>query len=61
VVNVVIVGGGAAGMSAASRARKIDFDARMTVFEKSGFVSYAPCGIPYYVENLVDKPERLQT
>jgi NADPH-dependent 2,4-dienoyl-CoA reductase/sulfur reductase-like enzyme len=61
VVNVVIVGGGAAGMSAASRARKINSDARITVFEKSGFVSYAPCGIPYYVEHLVDKPERLQT
>jgi NADPH-dependent 2,4-dienoyl-CoA reductase/sulfur reductase-like enzyme len=61
VVNVVIVGGGAAGMSTASRARKINPDAEITVFEKSGFVSYAPCGIPYYVEHLVDKPEKLQT
>ena len=60
-VRVIVVGGGAAGMSTASRARKIKPDAEITVFEKSGFVSYAPCGIPYYVEDLVDKPERLQT
>jgi NADPH-dependent 2,4-dienoyl-CoA reductase/sulfur reductase-like enzyme len=61
VVRVIVVGGGAAGMTAASRARKIRPDADIVVFEKSGFVSYAPCGIPYYVENLVDKPESLQT
>jgi NADPH-dependent 2,4-dienoyl-CoA reductase/sulfur reductase-like enzyme len=61
VVRIIVVGGGAAGMSTASRARKIKPDAEITVFEKSGFVSYAPCGIPYYVENLVDKPEKLQT
>lgn len=58
---MVVVGGGAAGMSAASRARKIRPDAEIVVFEKSGFVSYAPCGIPYLVENLVEKAEKLQT
>jgi CoA-dependent NAD(P)H sulfur oxidoreductase len=61
VVNVTIIGGGAAGMSAASRARKLQPDAEITVFEKSGFVSYAPCGIPYYIENLIDRPGKLQT
>ena len=60
-VNVAVIGGGAAGMSAASRARKLQPDAEITVFEKSGFVSYAPCGIPYYVEDLIDQPDRLQT
>jgi NADPH-dependent 2,4-dienoyl-CoA reductase/sulfur reductase-like enzyme len=60
-VRVAVIGGGAAGMSAASRARKIRPDAEIAVFEKNGFVSYAPCGIPYYVENLVDKAEKLMT
>jgi NADPH-dependent 2,4-dienoyl-CoA reductase/sulfur reductase-like enzyme len=52
VVKVIVVGGGAAGMSAASRARRIKPDAETVVFEKSGFVSYAPCGISCFVEDL---------
>lgn len=41
-VKVVVVGGGAAGMSATSRARKIKPDAETVILEKSGFVGYAP-------------------
>jgi NADPH-dependent 2,4-dienoyl-CoA reductase/sulfur reductase-like enzyme len=50
---VVIVGGSAAGMSAASRAKRTNQDLDITVFEKSRYVSYGPCGIPYYFEGLV--------
>jgi len=50
---VVVVGGSAAGMSAASRAKRTNQDLDITVFEKSRYVSYGPCGIPYYFEGLV--------
>lgn len=48
-VNVVIVGGVAAGMSAASKLRRTCGDARITVFEKGVDVSYGACGLPYYI------------
>ncbi|MCL4312046.1 MAG: FAD-dependent oxidoreductase, partial [Candidatus Thermoplasmatota archaeon] len=48
-MNIVIIGGGAAGMSAASKARRMDKNARITVLEKTGYVSYAECGMPYYL------------
>jgi NADPH-dependent 2,4-dienoyl-CoA reductase/sulfur reductase-like enzyme len=49
-VKVVIVGGGAAGMSAASRVRRLDPNAQVTVLEGTKMVSHAPCGIPYFIE-----------
>jgi NADPH-dependent 2,4-dienoyl-CoA reductase/sulfur reductase-like enzyme len=58
-VRVAVVGGGAAGMTAASRVRKLVKDAQISVFEESEFVSYAPCGIPYLVEGLVHDPADL--
>jgi NADPH-dependent 2,4-dienoyl-CoA reductase/sulfur reductase-like enzyme len=48
-MNIVVIGGGAAGMSAASKARRMDRDANITVLEKTGYVSYAECGMPYYL------------
>ena len=48
-MNIVVIGGGAAGMSAASKARRMDKDAKITVLEKTGYVSYAECGMPYYL------------
>ncbi len=48
-MDILIVGGGAAGMSAASKARRMDSSARITVIEKTGYVSYAECGMPYYL------------
>jgi NADPH-dependent 2,4-dienoyl-CoA reductase/sulfur reductase-like enzyme/rhodanese-related sulfurtransferase len=44
---IVIVGGVAGGMSAATRARRLDENASITVFERGPYVSYANCGIPY--------------
>ncbi len=60
-MKVIVVGGGAAGMSAASRVRKLVPQAEIKVFEESSYVSYAPCGIPYYIENLVNDINSLVT
>ncbi len=51
-MNVVVIGGGAAGMSAASRVKALQPDWDVKVFEATEFVSHAPCGIPYVVEGL---------
>ena len=52
-MDIVIIGGGAAGMTAASRIKALKKDWNVRVFEKTSFVSHAPCGIPYVVEDLV--------
>ncbi len=58
-MRVVIVGGVAGGMSAATRMRRLDEDAEIIVFEKSGHVSYANCGLPYYVGGIIEEEEAL--
>jgi NADPH-dependent 2,4-dienoyl-CoA reductase/sulfur reductase-like enzyme len=50
----VVVGGDAAGMSAASKARREDRDLEIVAFERGEWVSYAACGMPYYVKGEVD-------
>ena len=50
----VVVGGDAAGMSAASKAKREDPDFDVIVFEKGEWVSYAACGMPYYVKGEID-------
>lgn len=47
--NLIIIGGDAAGMSAASQARRINKNITIQVFEKGEYVSYAACGMPYYI------------
>lgn len=49
ITKVVIVGGVAGGMSAAARARRLSEKAQIIVLERSGHVSYANCGLPYYL------------
>lgn len=56
---IVIVGGVAAGMSAASQARKHDPEAEITVLERGPSVSYGSCGLPYYISGFIDRPEAL--
>ena len=56
---VVIIGGVAGGMSAATRLRRLDNDAEITVIEKSGFVSYANCGLPYFVGGVIEEEDNL--
>ncbi|ADY02344.1 NADPH:elemental sulfur oxidoreductase [Vulcanisaeta moutnovskia 768-28] len=58
-MKVVVIGGGAAGMSAASRVKKLRRDANVVVLEGSNMVSHAPCGIPYYLEGLFDNYDLL--
>ena len=52
-IRIVIVGGVAGGMSAATRARRLDEAASITVFEKGPYVSYANCGIPYCLGGVI--------
>ncbi len=58
-MDVVIVGGGAAGMTAASRIKAIKSDWNVTVLEKTSFVSHAPCAIPFYVGRDIMRFEEL--
>lgn len=55
----LIVGGVAAGMSAAARLRRLDENAEITVFERGDYVSYANCGLPYYIGDEIKERERL--
>lgn len=52
---IVIIGGDAAGMSAASKAKRIDPGSNIIVFQDEDVVSYSACGIPYAVEGLVEE------
>lgn len=54
-MDIVIVGGVAGGMSAATRLRRLDEAARITVVERSGNVSFANCGLPYYVGGVIEE------
>ena len=56
---ICIIGGGAGGASCAARARRLDEDARIIVFERGEYVSFANCGLPYYVGNVITKRDKL--
>ena len=58
-MKVVIVGGVAGGATAAARIRRLDEQAEIVVFERSGFISYANCGLPYYIGGIIEDPEEL--
>ena len=58
-MRVIIIGGVAGGMSAATRLRRLDADAQIIVLEKSGHVSYANCGLPYYVGGVIEDESSL--
>lgn len=67
-MKIVIIGGVAGGMSAATRLRRLMEDAEIVIFEKGPFVSFANCGLPYYISGeiaerdslLVQTPESLK-
>lgn len=54
-MRTVIVGGVAGGMSAATRLRRLDEQAEIIVIERSGYVSFANCGLPYYVGGVIEE------
>lgn len=56
---VVIVGGVAGGASCAARLRRLDENAEIYVFERGAFVSFANCGLPYYIGGVISPRERL--
>ena len=58
-MKVVIVGGVAGGATAAARIRRLDEQAEIVVFERSGYISYANCGLPYYIGGIIEDPEAL--
>lgn len=58
-MRVVIIGGVAGGMSAATRLRRLNESAEIIVLERSGHVSYANCGLPYYVGGVIAEEEKL--
>ena len=56
---ILIVGGVAGGMSAATRLRRLQEKAEIIVFEKGPYVSFANCGLPYYVGGEIEERENL--
>ena len=58
-MKIVIVGGVAGGATAAARLRRLDETAEIVVFERTGYVSYANCGLPYYIGGAIADAEAL--
>src|SRR5689334_6310667 len=56
---VVIIGGVAGGASAAARARRLCEDCQITIFERGPHVSFANCGLPYFVGGEIAQPDSL--
>jgi NADPH-dependent 2,4-dienoyl-CoA reductase/sulfur reductase-like enzyme len=59
-MHLVIIGGVAAGLSAASRARRLDARLDITVIERSPHISYGACGLPYFIDGRVRSLEQLR-
>ena len=55
----IIVGGVAGGATAAARIRRIDEQAEIVLIEKGHYISYANCGLPYYIGNTITERDRL--
>ena len=58
-MKVVIVGGVAGGASAAARLRRLDEEAQIILFERGPYISYANCGLPYYIGGTIKERNRL--
>lgn len=56
---LIVIGGTAAGLSAASKAKRVKPDLDIKVFEKSGYISYGACGLPYFVGGMIAEAEEL--
>lgn len=56
---LIVIGGTAAGLSAASKAKRMRPEMEIEVFEKSGYISYGACGLPYFVGGIIERPEDL--
>ena len=58
-MKIVIVGGVAGGATAAARIRRLDENAEIIIFERSGYISYANCGLPYYIGGVIEDKDDL--
>ena len=58
-MKVVIVGGVAGGATAATRIRRLDEHAQIIIIERTGYISYANCGLPYYIGGVIENREDL--
>ena len=58
-MKVVIIGGVSGGATAAARIRRLDENAEIIIFERSGYISYANCGLPYYIGGVITDPQDL--
>jgi NADPH-dependent 2,4-dienoyl-CoA reductase/sulfur reductase-like enzyme/rhodanese-related sulfurtransferase len=58
-VKLVIVGGVAGGATAGARARRVSEDAEIVIFERGEYISFANCGLPYYIGNVIQKRDDL--
>lgn len=58
-MKVVIIGGVSGGASAAARLRRLDEHAQIVMIERSGYVSYANCGLPYYIGGAITDRSKL--
>jgi CoA-disulfide reductase len=58
-MKIIIIGGVAAGMSAAAKAKRLAKDSEITVYEKTDVVSWGACGLPYYVGGFFDNPKTM--
>ena len=56
---VVIIGGVAGGASAAARTRRLSEDAKIILFERGEYISFANCGLPYHVGKAIDERSKL--
>jgi NADPH-dependent 2,4-dienoyl-CoA reductase/sulfur reductase-like enzyme/rhodanese-related sulfurtransferase len=56
---IVIVGGVAAGATAAAKARRVSEDAEITIIEKNSYISYANCGLPYYIGKIIPQKKNI--
>ena len=53
-MKIIIIGGVAGGATAAARIRRLDENAEIIIFERSGYISYANCGLPYYIGGIIE-------
>jgi len=58
-MKVVVVGGVAGGASAAARLRRLDENAEIIILERGEYISFANCGLPYYIGEVIKKRDNL--
>ena len=58
-IKLLIIGGVAGGATAAARARRLDESAEIIVFERGEYISFANCGLPYYIGDVIKERDQL--